>query len=757
MSLPGKPQRSFPLNVDPVRCVVAPDYRSLQLTLDADQPDGEPQVAPGVRHSVQRDALAKLGSPTLRPIGGAPPEPLFALDERVCRYRPSVAATRAKAGTAVSLLDRGSQRAVFGDLLYLFNALIALEWIPSEQTLQRIMSGVRSAADFLFDATDGQMTFGQVVIGGPELMPAADIQILASTRLHPRSWVNGLNDGDKYTPIRIGRGLWNKNYRSVIPWDAPEGYRTLVHEWGHYALNLVDEYLDSERFAVLDELNPYRLLPRAEDETPSATLNAAAATGTPANLVRVVVPHISLPVESIMATLEGSSEIVPQQWRSTPHGMLIQQRVASIFPGVSFSTPENPGPNGVPAALPQLYRLDTLAGAAEEFVADMDNLPIVRCWAYILDTRQKTPRLVAQGSIEARSITREPVGQRQQSAANSAVEQTQAAQAGGSMTIQGLGFGLLGYRAGDELLLVGDDPSGRLTLLLGPPRQRGASDGPPLRDVTPPEPTVISVIPHQRERASSSGGVRQEQPSGERIIRSVRVRAHGGKRPDSAWLFELGRPSDPQPISFYDGDGPIWESEPIDVSALDGQVLLGWSEGARDAGQAWLVAEFSQGGGPRTHVHAPESPISAGSSEGNVMLFFNAADAATASYADLRIVTTRNYASPEGDQAAPRSYLFSLASTGPIPAALDPTVVLYFDRDSIETGHELAILRYDGGWKPVPTYQQTGTFVLAWPMRAGESGPYVAALAPDTDRAVEYLRIYSVRSGALDTLSASAT
>jgi len=76
----------------------------------------------------------------------------------------------------------------------LFNMLVALEWSPSPATVEALKETFTEAAKLLMDVTDGYMSIGQVVIGGPELMPCADIQVFASNRLFPRSSVNGLND-----------------------------------------------------------------------------------------------------------------------------------------------------------------------------------------------------------------------------------------------------------------------------------------------------------------------------------------------------------------------------------------------------------------------------------------------------------------------------------------------------------------------------------------------------------------------------------
>ena len=80
---------------------------------------------------------------------------------------------------------------------------------------------------------------------------------MASNRLLSRAWVGAMHpfpecpNDDKYIPIRAGRGLWNENRRGIIPWEEPEGYRTLIHEWGHYALTLTDEYLEKRQLGPL--------------------------------------------------------------------------------------------------------------------------------------------------------------------------------------------------------------------------------------------------------------------------------------------------------------------------------------------------------------------------------------------------------------------------------------------------------------------------------------------------------------------------
>src|SRR3954451_14166108 len=99
----------------------------------------------------------------------------------------------------------------------LFNVVVALEWTPSAAFLDELRHAFTAASHLLYDVTDGFMAIGQVVVGGPVLMPVADIQMFASNRLLPRSSVFGLLNPAEYRPIRLGRGLWDKNEHRAIP------------------------------------------------------------------------------------------------------------------------------------------------------------------------------------------------------------------------------------------------------------------------------------------------------------------------------------------------------------------------------------------------------------------------------------------------------------------------------------------------------------------------------------------------------------
>jgi hypothetical protein len=92
---------------------------------------------------------------------------------------------------------------IFQPHLYLFSILIAFEWQPSARTIQRIQVAAKKASDFLYDVTDGFMAIGQVILGSHKLLDAADIQVMASNRFHPRSWISALHEPHKFHPIRV--------------------------------------------------------------------------------------------------------------------------------------------------------------------------------------------------------------------------------------------------------------------------------------------------------------------------------------------------------------------------------------------------------------------------------------------------------------------------------------------------------------------------------------------------------------------------
>jgi len=615
---------------------------------------------------------------------------------------------------SLRLVDR---RAVPDDpRLCLFNVLVALEWVPDEAYMRQLEWAFRRASDFLYDVSDGAMAFGQVVFGGPELMDSADIQIMASNRLLPRSWVSGLHIARKYMPIRIGRGVWHKNNLASIPWDEPEAYRTLIHEWGHYALELRDAYLEQRGLVLAGQTG----------DLSHSLIHAQPGEAAPYS---VVMPQITLHSESIMATTEGKSELITHAVgssakRKSEEWGIIQAR----FPWLNPSAQSLEGPGRLPLPLPRLYRLGALAEAAPAQArhaglllrAFPPELRLDNCWVYVLPSMDggKAPaRVIAQGTLEARSAED--------------------------------GFQLLGAGQGDTIVLIGKDRHDQTAIFRGL-IDVALADGQALasvaewRDATPRAFPQIAVVPDRAEPEQKLARV------------SVRIDSPGAP-PDQAWLFPLGQVAPADVIALGAPDRRDWASAIQDVPTLDGHVLLRWRDGGL------LISSFSQGSGPTTTSPFPANPITAGSSDGAAALYFYDAARAEAyaanpgayatsklpmsDYSGLKLITMVVHGLQGGmpADARGRSQVVSLASNAALPMRIAPTLTLYYDSlfrlaDERELlAGDLRICRLvDGAWTPLPTYLPAGYPFAVAPLNLETAGTLVADSAQVR---IEYYRI----------------
>lgn len=162
-----------------------------------------------------------------------------------------------------------------------FDLTISLEWQPGSEDrlpddlalagcpattakelfVDDLAASVYESAAYLYYFSEGQMALRNVAIyTGGENWDTADIRILASNSYRPTAFVGGIVDTPtlyfsmttSVTPtvfapaaILLGR-LWSGRGALCGPWSAPAGWRTIGHEWGHYALYLYDEYFDIE-------------------------------------------------------------------------------------------------------------------------------------------------------------------------------------------------------------------------------------------------------------------------------------------------------------------------------------------------------------------------------------------------------------------------------------------------------------------------------------------------------------------------------
>lgn len=582
--------------------------------------------------------------------------------------------------------------------LYLFNIIVALEWIPNDIYLRRLKWGFRRASEFLYDVSNGGMAIGQVVLGGPEFMPCADIQILASNRLSPRSWVSAMHEEAKYMPIRVGRGVWNKNRAVTIPWDEPEAYRILVHEWGHYALDLRDEYLETVWLEARE--------------------NQAARSTSGYGLVqaddKVVIPTISLATESIMASLEGTSELAPRRGRKMYDRLRSAWEVIQLrgrFPRLNPLQDREPyeGPGYLPLPLPYFYeepltaarqkldmpaqaprRRPTLRPPISDLVLEVPgDISSEHCWVYVL----KTASDIGANSDVFADCTQVQV------IAQGTVEPSSADD----------GFPLLGTTVGDWVVLIGRDDKYNPVVLYGKIREASPVDDKAIvkwYNGTPDVFPTIDVIPLET-------GFPDRRMAALTIVVDFEARAD----PEyEVCVFPLGYGEPKNDVSR------------VQLPTLDGHVVVTWM--ATDGSRKLVISTFSQGGGPKTVTPTGPPPISAGSSEGNVMLFFEETND-TRDFSDRKVVTTLLHGDPtwngqctakgpDGtwweEKVEARSYLFSLASNKPLPEKLSPSLVMYYDVKARANAGRLVLCRYDGEnrrWQAAGSYAPPDRSFLA--------------------------------------------
>lgn len=710
VSLSGviKPNRNKEQNKRIDAILGNPNYRAPHLDHDDLIFDPSPEWA----YTILQVARPEQGSTSRgsNPLGNRPPQP----------KKNKSAAAIAEAGLPTQQspdpVGKISTPELRADLV-LFNVLVALEWTPTDDYLRGLEWAFRRASDYLYDVTDGKMAFGQVIFGGAEWMACADIQIMASNRFHPRSWVNGLHMQEKYLPIRLGRGYWFHSSRVTIPWDEPEAYRVLVHEWAHYALNQKDAYLqpiDLQRVsdiaratedARLKALPDYVLLPKQDTTAP---------------IYKAVVQRVRESSDSIMATTLGTSELVPhaggcqEQRKKNEWGKIHQ---IDGFKNLIQPNPPLEGPGRLPLPLPQFVQLTPKKAPEAPLFPALKPPPMLEAqrlrgmpstpedkrprdipphqsWLYVIrNLATGQPSLIAQGTLDAHATDD--------------------------------GFKLLGATAGDTVVLVAkctvDEAHrcGKDRVLVQQITQDNQLPNDGWEDATPEGIPLITIQP------CNLGSNTQDQR-----LAQIRVHLTGDNRqlPDALWIFPLGQAGfDP----LYPSAKPESLTTPLSIPTLDGHVLALWGAGKE---RKLVITSFSQGGCPPSGGAFAPVPITAGSSDGRVMLFFydpenqDNGDVSKAvaekreAYSRIKVVTTINSGptgSPPHPEARPASYAFSLASNSPLPAECYPTLAIHHDTlDEIDalTGH-LVICRLNGSsWEPQLTYNQAGANVAVTPL-----------------------------------------
>lgn len=148
-------------------------------------------------------------------------------------------------GPPVPVLTVRSDQTLIG-----FHPVVSVEWKTTPGFMLDLAAGLKLASDYLYDAGDGQFFFEQIdIVDDGRDWTAADIRIYATHHVWPNvDEINGLDlppgEGYMSMPRYFDKPLWGS--AKAINW------RVFIHEWGHLAMGLWDEYLDRDREADPD-------------------------------------------------------------------------------------------------------------------------------------------------------------------------------------------------------------------------------------------------------------------------------------------------------------------------------------------------------------------------------------------------------------------------------------------------------------------------------------------------------------------------
>ncbi|MEW5870357.1 MAG: FG-GAP-like repeat-containing protein [Chloroflexota bacterium] len=139
--------------------------------------------------------------------------------------------------------------------LLVFNLNVSLEWDARYDPfyLETLRYNFRRASEIMYDWSNGQATLGKITIyHDRQHWTDADIRIYATNRLRPNAVQGGITlakipDPDipslEYAPGQLYMSpVWNR-YGGTGSSQSDDWARTLVHELGHYAFYLNDNYL----------------------------------------------------------------------------------------------------------------------------------------------------------------------------------------------------------------------------------------------------------------------------------------------------------------------------------------------------------------------------------------------------------------------------------------------------------------------------------------------------------------------------------
>jgi probable HAF family extracellular repeat protein len=136
---------------------------------------------------------------------------------------------------------------------FVYDFVVSIEWDVELTLIADIENSFRSMANYMYDVTDGQARIGNIYIYDNEQnWSKADIHLWASNQVWPHVAVIGGIDGSGASgyPVEMPRkwfgsksgtrnGTWTE---WPLQMNVSLVYKTLLHELGHYAWSMKDEY-----------------------------------------------------------------------------------------------------------------------------------------------------------------------------------------------------------------------------------------------------------------------------------------------------------------------------------------------------------------------------------------------------------------------------------------------------------------------------------------------------------------------------------
>jgi hypothetical protein len=123
--------------------------------------------------------------------------------------------------------------------------LVVATEVSSSGFHDKLRAGFMEASKYLYDVTDGQMKFGKIAIyenvsQESNAWKRADIVVFNQSDYWPNAHVDGIRS-EQPTHIHLGT-TWGGFLGLSDDPDNRDYFRTIIHEFGHYAMGLYDEY-----------------------------------------------------------------------------------------------------------------------------------------------------------------------------------------------------------------------------------------------------------------------------------------------------------------------------------------------------------------------------------------------------------------------------------------------------------------------------------------------------------------------------------